>query len=177
MTDIGAILPSLKQGMGDIDFAIMQSFVELKQIAKDEVIVSAGAPVNFAFFIIDGTCGVDLGKTDAETRPLSPAGPGRWIGQMFFLVPSDSAITLTALEPCTIGCINADAFEKMSSAYPAAAGKLLSTLSLELSNNLRKAGKLLFKRFAWDQVEGSEGEDGAKQWFAKVYCELNGFSA
>lgn len=177
MTDLGAILPALKEGMGDVDFAILQEFVERKQVEKGDVVVSAGAPVNTAFFVIDGRFSVDLGGEAFERRELSPAGPGRWIGQMFFLSPSESSVTLTALEDATIGCLDKDAFEKLSASYPSAAGKLLNVLSLDLSNNLRQAGKLLFRRFAWDQVEGSEGEESAKQWFAKVFCELNGFSA
>lgn len=176
MTDLRTVLPALKEGMGDVDFAIFQEFVERKYVAKGDVAVNAGAPANSAFFVIDGRFSVDLYGETLEHRELSPVGPGRWIGQMFFLVPSESSVTLTALEDVTIGYLTKDAFEKLSASYPSAAGKLLNVISLDLSNNLRKAGKLLFRRFAWDQVEGSEGEESAKQWFAKVYCELNGFS-
>ncbi|MCK5166186.1 MAG: cyclic nucleotide-binding domain-containing protein [Rhodospirillaceae bacterium] len=177
--DLKLILPDLHKEMGDIDFAIMQQFVEDMPVAKGEVIINSGDEMNFAFFIIKGTLGIHLGsgKSDgSESLELKSATTGKWIGQMFFLEPDKSSITATALEDGVVGRISEEAFNKMLSAYPATADMLLRSLSLELSNRMRRAGKLLFKRFSWDQVEGTEGEDGARQWFAKVYCEMNGFS-
>ncbi|MDH5187945.1 MAG: Crp/Fnr family transcriptional regulator [Rhodospirillaceae bacterium] len=175
-TDLKPVLPSLHEEMGNIDFAIMQQFIEDTTIARGEAVINAGDEMNFAFFIIKGKFAIHLISDAGEKFELSPAGPGKWIGQMFFLEPDNSSVTVSALEDSIIGRMSKDAFDKMSSSYPATADKLLQSLSIELSNRMRKAGKLLFKRFAWDQVDGAEGEDGAKHWFAKVYCEMNGFS-
>ncbi len=174
--DLKLILPSLREEMSDIDFAIMHQFVEDVPVAKGDTVVSAGDEMNFAFFVIKGTFGINLGSDGSEDLELRSVGTGKWIGQMFFLEPDKSAVTVTAMEDGIVGRISEEAFNKMLSSYPATADMLLRTLSLELSNRMRIAGKLLFKRFAWDQVEGTEGEDGARQWFAKVYCEMNGFS-
>lgn len=175
-TDLKPILPSLHEEMGNIDFAIMQQFIEDEQIARGKTVINASEEMNFAFFVIKGKFSIHLVSDDGEKFELNPAGSGKWIGQMFFLEPDKSSVTVTALEDSVIGRMNKSAFDKMSSSYPATADKLLQSLSIELSNRMRKAGKLLFKRFAWDQVEGAEGEEGAKHWFAKVYCEMNGFS-
>ena len=172
--DLSTVMPAIKQGMGDIDFSILQHFIEEVPVARGEVVAQGGDVMDYAFVVTKGCFSTHLAGLDGAMDELLTAGPGRWIGQMYFLEPGENPVTLTALDDSAIGRISAASFDKMSQSYPATSDKLLHTLSIELSNRMRKAGRLLFKRFAWDQVEGVEGEDAAKQWFTKVYCEMNG---
>ena len=173
MTDLSAVMPAVKQGMGDIDFTIFEHFIERVPVARNEVVVQGGSVMDYAFVVTRGRFSTGLAAQDGATDELLTAGTGRWIGQMYFLEPGENPVTVTALEDSEIGRLSSAAFEKLSQSYPATSDKLLHTLSIELSNRMRKAGKLLFKRFAWDQVDGVEGEGAAKQWFTKVYCEMN----
>lgn len=173
-TDLSAVMPAIKQGIGDIDFAILQQFMEHVPVARGDVVATGGEVMDSAFVIAKGRFSTHLTAQEAIHDDLTTAGPGRWIGQMYFLEPGENAVTITALEDGAISRLTQESFLKLSQSYPATSDKLLRTLSIELSNRMRKAGKLLFNRFAWDQVEGVEGEDAARQWFTKVYCEMNG---
>ena len=175
-TDLKVLMPALKEGLGDIDCAVLQQFVKQKQVAKGDTVVRAGDTVDFAFFTMNGKFAVDLVGRDGSKRSLGPVGNGKWFGQLFFLTPDESLVTVTALEDGLVGILDKESFDRMAKQYAATSDKLLCVLSLELSNGLRQAGRLLFNRFAWDQVEGSEGEEGAKQWFTKVYSAMNGLS-
>lgn len=172
-TDLSAILPDIKKGIGDIDFVILQQFLDEVPVARGETVVRGGEAMDFAFATIRGNFSSHLEIAGKDPFELNVAGAGRWIGQMYFLEAGENPLTITALEDSAIARLTNESFEKLVQSYPATADKLLHTLSIELSNRMRKAGKLLFKRFAWDQVEGVEGEDAAKQWFTKVYCEMN----
>ncbi len=172
--DLSSVLPEIRQGVGDVDFAIFQEFVEHVPFAKGETVMRGGELMDYAFFITKGRFSIHLASGDGNDNELSTAGVGRWLGQMYFLEPGENPATVTALEDGAIGRLTAEGFEKLAQGYPVTSDKLLHTLSIEMSNRMRKAGKLLFNRFAWDQVDGVEGEDAAKQWFIKVYCEMNG---
>lgn len=172
--DLSAVMPALKVGIGDVNFAILQHFIELVPVSKGDTVIGGGAAMDFAFVVVSGNLSMSLHDKVHGLYELNVAGAGRWVGQMCFLEPGDNPLTIQAVENSVIGKLTRSSFDKMADAYPAAADALLETLSVELSNRMRRAGKLLFKRFAWDQVDGIEGEDAAKQWFTKVYCEMNG---
>lgn len=172
-TDLKAILPDLHKSLGDVDFAIFQQFVDQESVAKGTTLVKAGEDMNYSFIVLKGHVGIEIGADAGGSMEVNSAGPGRWIGQLSFFEPTQNSVTITALEDVMIGRFSAEAFEKLTASYPVTGNKLLHTLTLELSDRIRNAGKLLFRRFAWDQVDGDEGEQGARQWFTKVFCEMN----
>lgn len=175
-TDLKSTLPELHKGLGDVDFAIFQQFVDQESVAKGTALAKAGDEMNASFVVLKGHVGIEVGADVGDAMEVNSAGPGRWIGQMSFFEPSQSCVTIAALEDVMIGRFSAEAFDKLAASYPVTANKLLHTFTLELSERMRGAGKLLFRRFAWDQVDGDEGEQGARQWFTKVFCEMNKIS-
>ena len=146
--DLSAIMPAIKQGVGDIDFTILEHFLEHVPVSTGETVVQGGDVMDYAFVVTKGRFSTHLTSSEGTLDDLSVAGPGRWIGQMYFLEPGENPVTIVAQEDGSISRLTKDAFDKLSQSYPATADKLLHTLSIELSNRMRKAGKLLFNRFA-----------------------------
>ena len=87
----------------------MQQFVEDVPVAKGEAVINAGDEMNFAFLIIKGTFSINLGSDESggsKDFKLKSAGTGKWIGQMFFLEPDKSSVTVTAAEDGVISLID-----------------------------------------------------------------------
>ena len=71
---------------------------------------------------------------------LGEVGPGEWIGEVTLIEPGPASASITCIEDSTLLSMSHEGFQKLRENYPAAAGALMHTLSLNLADRLRTYG-------------------------------------
>ncbi len=136
-----------------------------------ELPVPAGGPVipygeenASIFFIAEGCLEISLGG-GIDTLHIGQVGRGHWIGELGLIAPDVAIAEVRAVEASRLYRLSNWQFQELAYNHPKTASVLLHTISLQLSERLRKAGAVRTD-FHADAAMGAGEEKSA--WLSRL---------
>ncbi len=172
--DFCQLFPSIVDHIEPNQVSVLLQKLNHVDLTKDQVIVTEGEQLDTTYFVWSGILNLSVEHYNGNIVDAGHVTPGGWIGDLSIVAPGPAVATFTATNNTILLALSEKAFQELQQEQPVLASRLVMALSQHLAHRLRAPGKLLFKRFAWDQVEGAAGEDSVKEWFTKIYRQLLG---
>ena len=124
----------LARGLDATELAVLQAELTQLAVPRGAALFRAGDPGDAIYVSVHGEIGVHLA---GSTRRLASFAPGVMVGEMAVLEGQRRSADAVAETDLEVLRLSAEAFERLRTAHPALAAKLLHNISLYLAGRLR----------------------------------------
>jgi CRP/FNR family transcriptional regulator len=118
---------SLFEGCYPADIAAIARRFEVRQVARGEYLILAGALGDEFFMLLSGAA--RRGGASERTRDL---GPGDYFGELALLDPAPRSMDVVAVDECVVGVLSGSTFRVLLGSVPGVAPHLLASLARRL---------------------------------------------
>ena len=119
--------------LDDRDIIFLATSGQLRSLARGEVLITAGQPVDHLFFVTTG----ELDVASRKGRVIARLGLGDVVGEMSFVESRPPDATVTAAEPVRVLAVPRAAMLAEFARDPAKAARFYRALAIFLSDRLR----------------------------------------
>ncbi len=109
---------------------------KFKNYAPGQKLICQGDSSDEIFFMVDGVAGVSVGD-----KEVGQVKANEFFGEISFLTGQPRSATVTAVNKCTVQCIDRDDFAKLIQSKPATTEILLKTLAERITQLNQKMGQ------------------------------------
>lgn len=134
-------------GLQEDDRQLLGDYGEFLPVHPDQILIEEGGEQDSLYFIISGVLHVHTDTVEKRTL-VARIGSGETLGEVNLFDPSTASASVTAREFSQVWRANRSDLEAFTSAYPAAAARLLAGILSEMSTRLRRMNERLATREA-----------------------------
>ncbi len=124
--------------LGDDARAVVAEALELRSVARGEVLMRQGDPADGLYLVASGRLQVILDKDDGSSAVVGEVGRGEVTGEMALLTDRPRSATVTALRDSHLFFLSSEAFTRVVQAHPEALRVVSSTLIDKLMATIRQ---------------------------------------
>jgi CRP-like cAMP-binding protein len=133
---MASLTPLLANFRAD-ELGLLSSFGDSRSYAEGEVLIQEGADNNRLFLVLKGKLEV-LQDVDGVKKPVATLESGDSIGEVSVFDPGPASATVRAASESEVWLITSEGLDRLHSANPKVAYRLLSRITTCLSKRLRK---------------------------------------
>ena len=134
-------------GLDEDDRRLLGDYGEFLPVHPEQTLIREGGEQDSLYFVIAGVLHVHTDTKDKRTLVASVA-TGETLGEVNLFDPATASASVTAKEFTQVWKANRGDLEEFSTAYPAAANRLMAGLLAEMSKRLRRMNEKLSMREA-----------------------------
>jgi CRP/FNR family cyclic AMP-dependent transcriptional regulator len=136
------------------EISILDQYLGLLELAKDDTVFDEGETGAFVCFVLDGELEVLKKSYSGDSTVITRLGKGQTLGEMALVDELPRSATVRARSPSSLTVLSRKDFEELAVQSPEIAIKILKYLARSLSLSLRKTSNRLSDSLEADHSSG-----------------------